>query len=74
MVSLKVFLKEMNSNVAIKRVSKDSKEDKGIATEVKFISKLRHRNLAQLIGWWHQKNDLLLVYEFMSKGSLDSHL
>ncbi|KAJ1434892.1 Serine/threonine-protein kinase, active site [Sesbania bispinosa] len=27
-----------------------------------------------LIGWCHKKNDLLLIYEFMSNGSLDSHL
>lgn len=44
------------------------------ASEVKAISQLRHRNLVQLIGWCHEKKDLILVYEFMSKGSLDFHL
>ena len=35
---------------------------------------MRHRNLVQLIGWCHEKKELLLVYEFMENGSLDSHL
>ncbi|CAM8888735.1 unnamed protein product [Rhodiola kirilowii] len=40
----------------------------------KIISRLRHRNLVQLIGWCHEKGDFLLVYEFMPNGSLNSHL
>ncbi|GAB4848819.1 hypothetical protein Ancab_003613 [Ancistrocladus abbreviatus] len=43
-------------------------------TEVKVISRLRHGNLVQLIGWCHDKGEFLLVYEFMPNGSLDSHL
>ncbi|KAJ6989710.1 kinase [Populus alba x Populus x berolinensis] len=43
-------------------------------SEVKIISRLRHRNLVQLIGWCHERGELLLVYEFMLNGSLDSHL
>jgi len=71
----KGHLKELNSYVAIKRISRESRQ--GIleyATEVKVISQLRHRNLVQLLGWCHRKNDFLLIYEFMSNGSLDSHL
>jgi hypothetical protein len=71
----KGYLKDLNSYVAIKRMSKESKQ--GILeymTEVKVISQLRHRNLVQLLGWCHRKNDFLLIYEFMSNGSLDSHL
>ena len=71
----KGFLKELNSLVAIKRISRGSKQ--GIneyASEVKIISRLRHRNLVQLKGWSHEKRELLLVYEFMAKGSLDMHL
>ena len=67
----KGFLKELNSHVAIKRVSRESRQGlKEYATEVKIISQLRHRNLVQLLGWCH----LLLIYEFMPNGSLDSHL
>ncbi|CAL4897931.1 unnamed protein product [Urochloa decumbens] len=69
------FLKEMNLHVAIKRVSKGSTQGrKEYASEVKIISRLRHRNLVQLIGWCHGRGELLLVYELMPNGSLDKHL
>ncbi|XP_024932820.3 L-type lectin-domain containing receptor kinase IX.1 [Ziziphus jujuba] len=69
------FLKNMNSYVAIKKISTKSQQGiKEYASEVKIISRLRHRNLVQLIGWCHRKKDLLLIYEFMSNGSLDFHL
>ncbi|CAL4891120.1 unnamed protein product [Urochloa decumbens] len=69
------FLKEMNIHVAIKRVSKGSTQGrKEYASEVKVISRLRHRNLVQLIGWCHGRGELLLVYELMPNGSLDKHL
>ncbi|KAF8655548.1 hypothetical protein HU200_061094 [Digitaria exilis] len=56
------FLKEMNTHVAIKRVSKGSKQGrKEYASEVRIISRLRHRNLVQLIGWCHDAGELLLV-------------
>ncbi|KAK9938101.1 hypothetical protein M0R45_014860 [Rubus argutus] len=71
----KGFIKESNSFVAVKRVQSGSKQGlKEYAAEVRIISQLRHRNLVQLIGWCHEKGQLLLVYEFMPNGSLDSHL
>ncbi|WVZ91183.1 hypothetical protein U9M48_037387 [Paspalum notatum var. saurae] len=69
------YLKEMDLHVAIKRVSKGSKQGrKEYASEVSIISRLRHRNLVQLIGWCHGGSELLLVYELMPNGSLDKHL
>ncbi|KAI9071917.1 hypothetical protein K1719_046123 [Acacia pycnantha] len=69
------FLKDSNTNVAIKRVSESSKQGlKEFASEVIIISQLRHRNLVQLIGWCHKGKVLLLVYEYMPNGSLDFHL
>jgi hypothetical protein len=69
------FLKELNLQVAIKRVSKGSKQGrKEFASEVRVISRLRHKNLVQLIGWCHGGEELLLVYELMPNGSLDRHL
>jgi serine/threonine protein kinase len=69
------YIKEMNLHVAIKRVSKSSKQGrKEYASEVSIISRLRHRNLVQLIGWCHGGGELLLVYELMPNGSLDTHL
>ncbi|KAG8368540.1 hypothetical protein BUALT_Bualt15G0056200 [Buddleja alternifolia] len=71
----KGLLKEIDSYVAVKRVSRGSRQGiKEYASEVRIISRLRHRNLVQLLGWCHEKKELLLVYEFMPNGSLDSHL
>ncbi|KAK4788589.1 hypothetical protein SAY86_019908 [Trapa natans] len=71
----KGFLQSTNSHVAVKKISSESKQGvKEYASEIKIISRLRHRNLVQLIGWCHEKKELLLVYEFMPEGSLDFHL
>ncbi|XP_012488256.1 L-type lectin-domain containing receptor kinase IX.1 [Gossypium raimondii] len=69
------YLNDLEVEIAVKRISSGSKQGrKEYVTEVKVISQLRHRNLVQLIGWCHDKNDFILVYEFMPNGSLDSHL
>ncbi|TKY58743.1 L-type lectin-domain containing receptor kinase IX.1 [Spatholobus suberectus] len=71
----KGLLENSNLEVAVKRVSKGSKQGKKeYVSEVRVISRLRHRNLVQLIGWCHEQGELLLVYEYMPNGSLDSHL
>ncbi|XP_038902262.1 L-type lectin-domain containing receptor kinase IX.1-like [Benincasa hispida] len=69
------YIPNIDLTVAVKRISRGSRQGrKEYITEVKIISQLRHRNLVQLIGWCHDKGEFLLVYEFMSNGSLDSHL
>ncbi|WVZ49471.1 hypothetical protein U9M48_000829 [Paspalum notatum var. saurae] len=62
-------------HVAVKRVSKTSRRGRReYISEVTIISRLRHRNLVQLIGWCHEADELLLVYELMTNGSLNDHL
>lgn len=39
--------------------------------EICTIGRLRHKNLVQLRGWCHEREHLLLVYEYMANGSLD---
>jgi tRNA A-37 threonylcarbamoyl transferase component Bud32 len=71
----KGILKDQYIHIAVKRVSKDSKQGKKeYISEVRIISQLRHRNLVQLIGWCHDHGEFLLVYELMYNGSLDNHL
>ncbi|XP_057832276.2 L-type lectin-domain containing receptor kinase IX.2-like [Cryptomeria japonica] len=66
---------EANEVVAIKRVSQGSRQGlKEFISEISIVSRVRHRNLVQLFGWCHEKGELILVYEYMSNGSLDKHL
>ncbi|KAL6347726.1 hypothetical protein AAG906_026255 [Vitis piasezkii] len=59
----------------IKRVTRNSQQGmKEYASEVKIFCRLRHRNLVQLMGWCHQKGELLLVYELLPNGSLSTCL
>ncbi|KAI4312886.1 hypothetical protein MLD38_037677 [Melastoma candidum] len=71
----KGYLLDLDIPVAVKKFSQGSKQGiREFFSEVKVISSLRHRNLVQLIGWCHDSNEFLLIYEFMPNGSLDSHL
>ncbi|PKA47051.1 Putative receptor-like protein kinase [Apostasia shenzhenica] len=42
--------------------------------EVIFLGQLRHPNLVKLIGYCYEDEHRLLVYEYMSKGSLENRL
>ncbi|XP_066355057.1 L-type lectin-domain containing receptor kinase IX.1-like [Miscanthus floridulus] len=72
------FLEDLNLDVAIKRVSKTSPQGwNEFMSEVRIISRLRHRNLVLLVGWCYGDgdcDDLLLVYELVRNGSVDGHL
>jgi hypothetical protein len=71
----KGYLTDLDIPIAVKKISRGSKQGrKEYITEVKIISRLRHRNLVQLIGWCHDRGEFLLVYEFMPNGSLDFSL
>ncbi|XP_058187702.1 receptor-like protein kinase FERONIA isoform X2 [Rhododendron vialii] len=43
-------------------------------SEVDFLGRFSHPNLVKLLGYCREENELLLVYEFMPKGSLENHL
>ncbi|KAK2632524.1 hypothetical protein EUGRSUZ_L01438 [Eucalyptus grandis] len=42
--------------------------------EIAFIEKISHPNLAKLLGYCHDDQNLALVYEFMPMGSLENQL
>ncbi|XP_044509815.1 L-type lectin-domain containing receptor kinase S.4-like [Mangifera indica] len=68
-------LPNTNTQVAVKRVSHESKQGlREFVSEIASIGHLRHRNLVQLLGWCRRRGDLLLVYDFMPNGSLDKYL
>ncbi|XP_010526844.1 PREDICTED: probable serine/threonine-protein kinase Cx32, chloroplastic [Tarenaya hassleriana] len=61
--------------VAVKRLNSESVQ--GFAewrSEINFLGKLSHPNLVKLLGYCWEDKELLLVYEFMPKGSLENHL
>jgi len=71
----KGVLPKSNLEIAVKRVSHDSKQGmKEFIAEVVSIGHLRHRNLVQLLGYCRRKGELLLVYDYMPNGSLDKYL
>jgi serine/threonine protein kinase len=71
----KGVLPKSRVEIAVKRISHDSKQGmKEFVAEVVSIGHLQHRNLVQLHGYCRRKTELLLVYEYMSNGSLDKYL
>ncbi|KAI3466196.1 hypothetical protein Pfo_022859 [Paulownia fortunei] len=61
--------------VAVKVLATDSKQgEKEFQTEVTLLGRLHHRNLVNLVGYCAEKNQHMLIYVYMSRGSLASHL
>lgn len=62
--------------VAVKKIMSNNPLQgmREFAAEIDSLGRLRHKNLVNLQGWCKHKNDLLLVYDFVSNGSLDSLL
>ncbi|KAH7435232.1 hypothetical protein KP509_06G055300 [Ceratopteris richardii] len=60
------------SVVAVKVLSTNSKQgEKEFQNEVLLLGRLHHRNLLHLIGYCAERGHRLLVYEYMTNGSLD---
>ncbi|KAK6134934.1 hypothetical protein DH2020_031312 [Rehmannia glutinosa] len=61
--------------VAVKVLATDSKQgEKEFQTEVMLLGRLHHRNLVNLVGYCAEKHQHILIYVYMSRGSLASHL
>ncbi|XP_021771995.1 G-type lectin S-receptor-like serine/threonine-protein kinase LECRK3 [Chenopodium quinoa] len=61
--------------VAVKKLDRISSDtDKEFKTEVNVIGQTHHKNLVQLVGFCKEGDQRLLVYEYMSNGSLADYL
>ena len=61
--------------VAIKQLNHDGLQGfQEFIVEVLMLSLLHHSNLVTLIGYCTDGDQRLLVYEYMSMGSLEDHL
>ncbi|KAE8677860.1 putative serine/threonine-protein kinase Cx32 [Hibiscus syriacus] len=61
--------------IAVKKLSSEGWQGfEEWKSEVNFLGRLSHPHLVRLLGYCWEDKELLLVYEFMQKGSLDNHL
>ncbi|CAN6180062.1 unnamed protein product [Urochloa humidicola] len=73
-----VFKGTLNGKlVAVKRCDSGTMGTKGLQefmAEIDVLRKVRHRHLVALLGYCTHGNERLLVYEYMSGGTLREHL
>ncbi|KAB2619778.1 receptor-like protein kinase FERONIA [Pyrus ussuriensis x Pyrus communis] len=71
----KGYIDDGATPIAIKRLKPESTQGPNeFKTEIELLSQLRHRNLVSLIGYSTDKNEMILVYDYMSRGTLADNL
>ncbi|KAJ0736026.1 putative protein kinase RLK-Pelle-LRR-I-1 family [Helianthus annuus] len=68
--------RKKHSCVAIKRLHNrvDTQGEQGFVSEIETLSNCKHPNIVSLLGFCDEGRELILVYEYVAKGSLDDYL
>ncbi|KAL3372906.1 hypothetical protein AABB24_005100 [Solanum stoloniferum] len=73
----KVYKGTLHSGVKVAVKRSEAGHGQGLMefqTEIMLLSKIRHQHLVSLIGYCDERDEMILVYEFMAKGTLREHL
>ncbi|TMW83570.1 hypothetical protein EJD97_001323 [Solanum chilense] len=63
------------TKVALKRHNRDSLQSiEEFETEIEILSFCSHPHLVSLIGFCDERNEMILIYDYMENGNLKSHL
>jgi serine/threonine protein kinase len=63
------------TRVAIKRADRNSMQGAvEFKNEIELLSRVHHRNLVSLIGFCYEQGEQMLVYEYISNGTLRENL
>ncbi|KAH6809985.1 Leucine-rich repeat transmembrane protein kinase family protein [Perilla frutescens var. frutescens] len=72
-------IQRLNTTVAVKKLWRSTNDlemggSGDLVGEVNLLGRLRHRNIVRLVGFLHNDNDAMIVYEFMQNGNLGEAL
>lgn len=63
-----------DTELAVKILKQSEDVLKEFVMEIYIITNLHHKNIISLFGFCCDSNNLLLVYDFLSRGSLEENL
>ncbi|KAF0890505.1 hypothetical protein E2562_002862 [Oryza meyeriana var. granulata] len=68
-----VYLIELQDgqNIAVKRLISSGKPTfRALKNEMKLLAKIRHKNIAKMLGFCYSEGEVCIIYEYLQMGSL----